>query len=76
MQKARDRSKKKIIHYFKKSYHDPKYMTWERQYKLDAHIEFQNDLNRNAHKKLFTDGAYEKIASLVIRLESKTNLLY
>src|SRR5213075_2141786 len=76
VQKARDRCKKKFIHYFKKGYRDQQYMEWERQYKFDASAEFQNELNRNTYLKLLNNSAYEKIASSVVRIESKTNLLF
>jgi len=76
VQRARKRCVKKFLHYFKKGYGDPKYLNWERQYKLDAHFQFRQVLNREAYAGLLEAKEYEKIALLAARIESKTNLLF
>lgn len=74
--KARARCIKKFLYYFKKGYSDPKYIDWERQYKLDAHFQFQQDLNKSDYEKLLKEKNYEQIALTAVRIESKTNLLF
>jgi hypothetical protein len=73
---ARKRCISKFLHYFKKGFQDEKYIGWERQYKLDAHIQFQQKLDAKTFKKLLSVEAYEKIAHIAIQIESKTNLLF
>jgi len=75
-QKIRERCTKKFIYYFPKGYLDVKYIAWERQYKLDAHIQFQAQLNKKDYVRLLNESAFEKIAALIVRIESKTNLLF
>jgi len=76
IQKIRESCTKKFIYYFPKGYLDTKYIAWERQYKLDAHLEFQAQLNKKSYTKLLNESAFEKIAGLAARIESKTNLLF
>ena len=76
VEKARKRCKRKFIYYFKRGYQDQKYIAWERQYKLEAHLQFQKELNKNTFSRLLKECAYEKIAAIVVRIESKTNLLF
>jgi hypothetical protein len=76
VQKARKKCIKKFLHYFKKGYQDQKYLDWERQYKLDAHLQFRQVLNKDAYISLLEAKEYEKIAFLAVRIESKTNLLF
>lgn len=74
--KARKQCIKKFLHYFKKGYRDQTYIAWERQYKLDAHLQFQHELNKRDYSTLLKEKRYEEIASLAVRTESKTNLLF
>ncbi|HEY0356256.1 MAG TPA: hypothetical protein VGC29_08635 [Flavisolibacter sp.] len=76
VQKARIRCRRKFLHYFRKGYSDPTYIDWERQYKLDAHFRFQQDLNYEEYKRLLKKGDYGTIAQLAVRTESRTNLLF
>ncbi|MCW3086820.1 MAG: hypothetical protein JWQ78_206 [Sediminibacterium sp.] len=75
-EKARQQCRKKFLFYFKKGFIDPTYIAWEREYKLDAHLGFQQDLNKEAFEKLLKAGRYNEIAQKVVRLESRTNLLF
>jgi len=76
VEKARKRCKRKFIYYFPKGYHGEKFISWEREYKLEAHIRFQEAFNRAAYKTLLNRQEYEKIATQIVRIESKTNLLF
>lgn len=73
---ARKRCISKFLHYFKKGFQDEKYIAWERQYKWEAHTQFQQKLDAKTFKELLSAKAYEKIAETAIQIESKTNLLF
>jgi hypothetical protein len=74
--RAHKRSIKKFLYYLKKGFADQKYIDWERQYKLDAHLQFQQHLNQNIFDTLLKKGEYQKIALTAVQVESRTNLLF
>ena len=76
LQKARVRCRKKFLYYFKKGFTDSTYIAWERQYKLDAHFQFQQQLNKVNYEKLLRAKKYTDIAATAVRIESRTNLLF
>lgn len=76
VEKAKKRCRKKFLYYFKKGYSDPTYIAWERQYKLDAHFQFQQVLNKTEYQRLLLARKYADIALAAVRVESKTNLLF
>lgn len=76
VEKARLRCRKKFLYYFKKGYFDPTYISWERQYKLDAHFQFQQMLNKREYERLLLTEKYTEIALTAVRIESRTNLLF
>ena len=76
LDKKRQQCIKKFLHYFPKGYTDKKYFAWERQYKLDAHLLFKEQLNKKQYKALLAQEKYAEIALTVVRIESKTNLLF
>jgi hypothetical protein len=73
---ARKRCLKKFLYYFKKGFIDQKYIDWERQYKLDAHFNFQQDLDIESYTRLLQQKKFEDIALKAVKIESKTNLLF
>lgn len=76
IQRARTRCLKKFLHYFRKGFDDPTYIDWERGYKENAHLDFQQILNQGAYKRLLQEGKYNDITSQAVRIESRTNLLF
>src|SRR3982750_4294642 len=76
VQNARIRCRKKFLYYFKKGFTDQKYVDWERQYKLDAHFQFQQNLDKVQYQRLLTARKFTEIASTAVRIESRTNLLF
>src|SRR5687768_2849324 len=76
LQQARNRCMKKFLHYFKNGFQDQTYIDWERGYKENAHVEFQEILNKAAYKKLLETGKYQDIVMNAVRVESRTNLLF
>jgi hypothetical protein len=76
VQKARTQCRKKFLFYFKKGFADPTYQAWERDYKLDAHINFQESLHRAEYLRLLNARQYSELAQRIVRIESRTNLLF
>lgn len=76
VEKARLRCRKKFLHYFKKGFSDITYVSWERQYKLNAHFEFQEALNKREYQRFLLTKKYFDIALTAIRVEGRTNLLF
>lgn len=67
---------RRFLRFFPKGFRDPKYYAWERGYKLEAHQQFQRELNEDSFSTLLRAGDYQDIANTCIRLESRTNLLF
>jgi hypothetical protein len=76
VERARLRCRKKFLYYFKKGYTDPTYIDWERKYKMDAHFQFQQELNKKEYERLLILKKYSEIALSAVRIESRTNLLF
>src|SRR5690349_494979 len=76
VQKSRIRCRKKFLYYFNKGFADTTYISWERQYKLDAHFQFQQSLNKIDYEKFLKAKKYREIADVAVRIESRTNLLF
>ena len=76
VEKARLQCRRKFLHYFKKGFTDATYIDWERQYKLDAHFSFQQELNKAEYERLIKAKKYNEIAAKAVRVESRTNLLF
>jgi hypothetical protein len=68
--------RRKFLRFFRKGFHDPKYVDWERGYKEAAHAEWERVLGPAEMEALLADGAYAEIASRAVRIESRTNLLF
>ena len=71
-----ERCWKWFTRFFPRGFKDPKYLAWERSYKLQAHEQWQESLNKNRFRKLLKDGGFQEIAAAAIRIESRTNLLF
>jgi hypothetical protein len=73
---ARKDCLKKFLYYFPKGYEGKKYIAWEREYKYEAHLAFQEQLNKEKFNGLIEQKKFEHIADAAVRIESKTNLLF
>src|SRR5690349_11541095 len=74
--RKRLRCKKKFFHYFPKAFKDPTYTAWERDYKWNAHLEWEKELNETQFKKLLANKDYLEIARKAVKIETRTNLLF
>lgn len=71
-----ERCKKKFLRFFRKGFHDPKYVDWERGYKWEAHERWETELGRESFRRLIASGAHAEVARLAVTIESRTNLLF
>lgn len=72
----RKRCVKKFLYYFPGGYDGNKYISWEREYKWNAHIAWVENLNKKEFGRLLKEGEFEEIAKRAVWLESRTNLLF
>jgi len=70
------RCRRKFLRYFPDGFRDDTYVDWERDYKWRAHLAWRQSLGRAAFARLIRDGAFAQIATEVVRIESRTNLLF
>ena len=73
--KAR-RCRGKFRRYFRKSFYDPLYLDWERDYKWEAHQRWKASLNAQSFAELIERGQFAEIAKRAVAIESRTNLLF
>jgi hypothetical protein len=75
-ERARKVCLRKFLYYFKKGYTDAKYIAWERDYKWQAHLLWEQQLGKRQFSEMLKAGKYTEIANTATRIESKTNLLF
>jgi len=76
LSKERARCRKKFLYYFKKGFNDQTYLDWERDYKWNAHLAWEEQLNQEEYSRLLAARKYDEIANRAVRIESRTNLLF
>jgi hypothetical protein len=74
--KLRLRCRKKFLRNFPNGFQGKKYVAWERDYKLNAHLAWMEVLNEEEFKRLLAAEKFEEIARHAVRIESRTNLLF
>ena len=70
------RCRRKFLHYFPKGFRDETYLAWERDYKWQAHLQWNEFLGRSLFADLLKEGKFHEIAARAVRIESRTNLLF
>jgi hypothetical protein len=70
------RCRRKFLRYFPGGFRDETYLAWERNYKWEAHEKWEEELNRAEYRRLLKDDEFAEIAARVVRIESRTNLLF
>jgi hypothetical protein len=71
-----EKTKKKFLRFFRQGFSDPKYVSWERGYKWNAHLKWEELLGKQQFEKLLKEKNYAAIAKRAASIESKTNLLF
>ena len=70
------KQKKKFLKNFPEGYRGEKYISWERDYKWQAHQRWEESLHKELYRKLLAEKKYAEIAATAIKIESRTNLLF
>ena len=70
------RCRRKFLRYFHHGFHDEKYEAWERDYKENAHLQWEEALGPQVMRKLLAEGRFSDVAQTAVRIESRTNLLF
>jgi hypothetical protein len=71
-----ERCRRKFLHFFPQGFRDEIYLAWERDYKANAHREWNRLLNQSLHADLLRDGEFAEVALRAVRIEARTNLIF
>jgi hypothetical protein len=74
--KGAERCRRKFLRVFPSGFYDRTYLDWERDYKWTAHQQWDEVLDPGSHRSLLRAGRFVEIAAHVVRIESRTNLLF
>lgn len=75
-QKALAMHKKRFLKFFPRSFQDQRYIDWERTYKWNAHLLFQEHLSKEKFESLLRSRDFDEIASRALQVEGKTNFIF
>ncbi len=70
------RCRRKFLRFFPGGFRDETYLAWERDYKTNAHKEWNRVLDRKTHEELLGRGEFEEIALRAVKIEARTNLIF
>jgi hypothetical protein len=70
------RARRKFLKAFPGGFRDETYIDWERDYKWNAHRRWRDVLSEPTFRRMIEERQFQKIASLAIGIESRTNLLF
>ena len=70
------RCRRKFLRFFPGGFRDETYLEWERNYKWNAHVQWEAVLNRREFAALLRANEFQTIAAHAVRIESRTNLLF
>jgi hypothetical protein len=73
---AAQRARRKFLHAFRGGIMDETYLEWERDYKWNAHLRWQEALSQAAFRRMLDGRQFAEIARLATSIESRTNLLF
>jgi hypothetical protein len=68
--------RRKFLRIFPKGFRDDTYVAWERSYKALAHRQWTEHLDEAKFGALIARKSFDEIASLAVRIEARTNLLF
>jgi hypothetical protein len=70
------RCRRKFLRVFPGGFRDETYLEWERNYKAEAHAKWNASLEAGEYRSLLRAKRFEEVASIAVRIESRTNLLF
>ena len=63
------RARRKFLRHFRKGFRDETYLGWERDYKWNAHLRWQENLNETSLRRSVANGQFDKVARLASAIE-------
>ena len=75
-QRRVQKCRRRFLEVFPDGFQDPTYLDWERDYKWQAHRRWVETLDRDTFATRLEAGQYHELAAEVVRIESRTNLLF
>jgi hypothetical protein len=73
---AAQKARRKFLRVFPGGFADETYLAWERDYKWNAHLRWQEALGESSIRRLVYGRRFAEIARLATSIESRTNLLF
>ena len=73
---AARKCRRKFLRYFPGGFKDETYVDWERGYKWNAHLRWQDELGEATFRAMLQQRRYADIAAAAVKIESRTNLLF
>jgi hypothetical protein len=70
------RCRRKFLRKFPHGFRDETYLEWERNYKWNAHLRWEELLGREAFRSLLRQEEFSEAAGRAVKIESRTNLLF
>jgi hypothetical protein len=65
------RSRRKFLRFFPGGFRDETYLDWERSYKWQVHLQWQEALGRDTFRDLLRARRFSEIAALAVRIEQR-----
>jgi hypothetical protein len=66
------RCRRKFLRQFPGGFRDPTYLDWERDYKWETHLRWQEALPRDKFRRLLRAGDFEEAAARAVRVEQRS----
>ena len=66
------RCRRKFLRQFPGGFRDATYLDWERDYKWETHLRWQESLPRDIFRRLLRDGAFAEAAARSVRVEQRS----
>lgn len=66
------RCRRKFLRQFPGGFRDPTYLDWERDYKWETHLRWEEALPRPVFRKLLRDGDFAEAAARAVRVEQRS----
>jgi hypothetical protein len=70
------KARRKFLRRFPGGFRDETYLAWERDYKWEAHREWEAGLNRDEMRRLMSRGQWTELAARAVKIESGRSLLF
>jgi hypothetical protein len=70
------RCRRKFLRIFSDSFRDENYLAWERDYKWEAHRQWNTLLDRATYRALLREEKFADIAARAVKIEARTNLIF